>query len=86
MARAGRPPISVTARQGDSRLNKGSRPPAAMMIEMGDRAQQARLDELDSIESRTDAEEIEYLTLSWFTGSAKKGRKHQANSARCSVP
>ncbi len=29
--------------------------------------QQARLDELDAIESRTEAEEIEYLTLSWFT-------------------
>jgi pimeloyl-ACP methyl ester carboxylesterase len=29
--------------------------------------QQARLDELDAVESRTEAEEIEYLTLSWFT-------------------
>jgi pimeloyl-ACP methyl ester carboxylesterase len=29
--------------------------------------QQAKLDELDAIESRTEAEEIEYLTLSWFT-------------------
>jgi pimeloyl-ACP methyl ester carboxylesterase len=29
--------------------------------------QQARLDELDAAESRTEAEEIEYLTLSWLT-------------------
>jgi proline iminopeptidase len=29
--------------------------------------QQARLDDLDAMPSRTDAEEIEYLTLSWFT-------------------
>ncbi|HEY1641428.1 MAG TPA: alpha/beta hydrolase [Streptosporangiaceae bacterium] len=29
--------------------------------------QQARLGELDAIESRTEPEEIEYLTLSWFT-------------------
>jgi pimeloyl-ACP methyl ester carboxylesterase len=29
--------------------------------------QQARLDELDAIGSRTQAEEIEYLTLSWLT-------------------
>lgn len=36
--------------------------------------QQARLDELDAIESRTDAEEIEYLTLSWFTDHADRGR------------
>jgi proline iminopeptidase len=32
--------------------------------------QQARLGELDAIESRTDAEEIEYLALSWFTDHA----------------
>lgn len=36
--------------------------------------QQARLDELDAIESRTDAEEIEFLTLSWFTDHADRGR------------
>jgi pimeloyl-ACP methyl ester carboxylesterase len=29
--------------------------------------QQARLDELDATGSRTEAQEIEYLTLSWFT-------------------
>jgi pimeloyl-ACP methyl ester carboxylesterase len=32
--------------------------------------QQTRLEELDAIASRTDAEEIEYLTLSWFTDHA----------------
>ncbi|MFV2114611.1 alpha/beta fold hydrolase [Micromonospora sp. LOL_025] len=36
--------------------------------------QQARHDELDAIESRTDAEEIEYLTLSWFTDHADHAR------------
>jgi len=36
--------------------------------------QQARLDELDSIASRTDAEEIEYLALSWFTDYADRAR------------
>jgi pimeloyl-ACP methyl ester carboxylesterase len=36
--------------------------------------QQARLDELDAIASRTDAEEIEYLTLSWFTDHADRAR------------
>lgn len=36
--------------------------------------QQARLDELDAIESRTDAEEVEYLTLSWFTDHADAAR------------
>lgn len=36
--------------------------------------QQARLDELDAIASRTDAEEIEYLTLSWFTDHADRDR------------
>ncbi|MEV0231744.1 alpha/beta hydrolase [Nonomuraea sp. NPDC050786] len=36
--------------------------------------QQARLDELDASESRTDAEEIEYLTLSWFTDHADRTR------------
>ncbi|WP_460492275.1 alpha/beta fold hydrolase [Dactylosporangium cerinum] len=36
--------------------------------------QRARLDELDAIESRTDAEEIEYLTLSWFTDHADRAR------------
>jgi pimeloyl-ACP methyl ester carboxylesterase len=29
--------------------------------------QQAKLDQLDAIRSRTEAEEIEYLTLAWFT-------------------
>jgi proline iminopeptidase len=36
--------------------------------------QQARHDELDAIESRTDAEEIEYLALSWFTDHADQAR------------
>ena len=36
--------------------------------------QQARLGELDAIESRTEAEEIEYLTLSWFTDHADQAR------------
>jgi pimeloyl-ACP methyl ester carboxylesterase len=36
--------------------------------------QQARLDELDAIESRTEAEEIQYLTLSWFTDHADRER------------
>ncbi|GAA3236720.1 pyrimidine utilization protein D [Nonomuraea helvata] len=36
--------------------------------------QQARLEELDAIESRTDAEEIEYLTLAWFTDHADRTR------------
>jgi pimeloyl-ACP methyl ester carboxylesterase len=36
--------------------------------------QQARLDELDAIESRSDAEETEYLTLSWFTDHADQDR------------
>jgi pimeloyl-ACP methyl ester carboxylesterase len=36
--------------------------------------QQARLDELDAIASRTDAEETEYLALSWFTDHADRAR------------
>lgn len=36
--------------------------------------QQTRLDELDAIQSRTDAEEIEYLTLSWLTDHADRTR------------
>jgi pimeloyl-ACP methyl ester carboxylesterase len=36
--------------------------------------QQARLDELDEIDARTDAEEIEYVTLSWFTDHADRTR------------
>jgi proline iminopeptidase len=36
--------------------------------------QQARLDELDATSSRTDAEEIEYLALSWFTDHADRAR------------
>jgi pimeloyl-ACP methyl ester carboxylesterase len=36
--------------------------------------QQARLDELDAMASRTDAEEIEYLTLAWFTDHADRAR------------
>ncbi len=36
--------------------------------------QQARLDELDSVESRTDDEEIEFLALSWFTDHADQDR------------
>lgn len=36
--------------------------------------QQTRLDELDAIGSRTGAEEIEYLTLSWFTDHADHSR------------
>ena len=34
--------------------------------------QQARLDELEVIAVRSDAEEIEYLTLSWFTDHADR--------------
>ncbi|MFE5097772.1 hypothetical protein ACFRCI_47870 [Streptomyces sp. NPDC056638] len=34
--------------------------------------QQARLDELDAIEFRTHAEEIEFLALSWFTDHADR--------------
>jgi proline iminopeptidase len=36
--------------------------------------QQARLDALDAIELRTDAEEIEFLTLSWSTDHADRAR------------
>jgi len=36
--------------------------------------QQARLDELGAIASRTDAEETEYLTLSWLTDYADRAR------------
>jgi pimeloyl-ACP methyl ester carboxylesterase len=36
--------------------------------------QQARLDELSAITSRTEADEIEYLTLSWFTDHADRAR------------
>jgi pimeloyl-ACP methyl ester carboxylesterase len=36
--------------------------------------QQARLDELEVIAVRSDAEEIEYLTLSWFTDHADRAR------------
>jgi pimeloyl-ACP methyl ester carboxylesterase len=36
--------------------------------------QQARLDELDAIQERTEAEEIEYLTLAWFTDHADRDR------------
>ena len=36
--------------------------------------QQARLDELEATTPRTDAEEIEYLTLSWFTDHADRAR------------
>jgi proline iminopeptidase len=36
--------------------------------------QQSRLDQLDAIDSRTDNEEIEYLTLSWFTDHADRSR------------
>ncbi|ACQ78849.1 alpha/beta hydrolase fold protein [Beutenbergia cavernae DSM 12333] len=36
--------------------------------------QQRRLDELGDIEARTDAEEIEFLTLSWFTDHADRAR------------
>jgi proline iminopeptidase len=46
---------------------------AAQRARRSDR-QQARLDELDAIEARTDAEEIEYLTLSWFTDHADRDR------------
>lgn len=41
-------------------------------------AQQARL---DAVESRTDAEEIEYLTLSWCTDHADRGRAWEWASA-----
>jgi pimeloyl-ACP methyl ester carboxylesterase len=36
--------------------------------------QRARLDELDAIAARTDAEETEYLALSWFTDHADQAR------------
>lgn len=36
--------------------------------------QQARLEGLEAIASRTDAEEIEYLTLSWLTDHADRAR------------
>jgi pimeloyl-ACP methyl ester carboxylesterase len=36
--------------------------------------QQARLDELDAIASRSDAEETEFLALSWFTDHADQAR------------
>jgi pimeloyl-ACP methyl ester carboxylesterase len=36
--------------------------------------QQARLDELGAIASRTDMQETEYLTLSWFTDHADRAR------------
>ncbi len=36
--------------------------------------QRARQEELDAIESRGEAEEIEYLTLSWFTDHADRDR------------
>jgi proline iminopeptidase len=36
--------------------------------------QQGRLDELDAMHARTDAEEIEYLTLSWLTDHADRAR------------
>jgi pimeloyl-ACP methyl ester carboxylesterase len=39
--------------------------------------QQTRLDELDAIASRTDAEEIEYLTLSWLTDHADRARARE---------
>jgi proline iminopeptidase len=39
--------------------------------------QQARLDELEAIESRTESEEIEYLTLSWFTDHADQTRARE---------
>ncbi|WP_431975408.1 alpha/beta fold hydrolase [Micromonospora haikouensis] len=44
-------------------------------------AQQARLDALDAVESRTDAEEIEYLTLSWCTDHADRDRAWEWASA-----
>lgn len=36
--------------------------------------QQARLDDLDAIQERTEAEEIEYLALAWFTDHADRDR------------
>ncbi|MEV4636217.1 alpha/beta hydrolase [Actinoplanes sp. NPDC049548] len=36
--------------------------------------QQARLDELEAIEARTDGEEIDFLTLSWCTDHADRSR------------
>jgi hypothetical protein len=43
--------------------------------------QRARLDELDAIEARTDAEEIEYLTLWRFTDHADRDRAHRRGEA-----
>jgi pimeloyl-ACP methyl ester carboxylesterase len=37
-------------------------------------AQQARLDELDAVQRRSEAEEIEFLTLSWFTDHSDQAR------------
>jgi proline iminopeptidase len=50
--------------------------------------QQARLDELDAMESRTEAEETEYLTLSWFTDHADRDRAWEwaLKSARTQRP
>ena len=46
---------------------------AAQRARRSDR-QQARLDELGAIASRTDAQETEYLALSWFTDHADRAR------------
>ena len=48
--------------------------------------QQARLGELDAIASRTDAEEIEYLTLSWFTDHADRGPRLGLGAGRSPHP
>ncbi|UWP86451.1 alpha/beta fold hydrolase [Dactylosporangium fulvum] len=46
----------------------------AAQLERRTAEQQNRLDELEAIEWRTDAEEIEFLTLSWFTDHADRAR------------
>lgn len=46
---------------------------AAQRARRSDR-QQARLDELDVIESRTEAEDVEFLALSWFTDHDDQSR------------
>lgn len=46
----------------------------ASQLERRSAEQQGRLEELEAIGSRTDAEEIEFLTLQWFTDHADQHR------------
>ncbi|MFW6599105.1 alpha/beta fold hydrolase [Propionibacteriaceae bacterium Y2011] len=65
-------------RDGQKRAEQARRSPA----------QQARLDELNAQDRRSDAEDIEHLTLSWFTDHADQSRAWQwaAESARAARP